>query len=363
MRRSGDAARFRLLLPRRTRGGRCVSASTHASTSRMDWMGCCCRISRRISCAHSGRPGSPGESVLGAAWQRQFNDPFPKRRCHEQTERGGCIPKVAVWASLDTVLDAFLVRASPADAKPIASRGLYRPISDRAAPPALASGRGALEMGWRWGWNLPCWGPCSPDGQQAAAGVGVCQWRARTGSRVFKLRQDASGECKGGTGQRQSFAACEPVSPSHQRAVAQSRPVGHPDVSLHRLHGRSTSPQCRRHQVEEEWRRQSNPAWSPVGSRSRTHVPRGNGRAIWPWPWPWSQPALVLAVEDNPTRSDAVVLPSAVVACETCTQGPHQPTVNVWLSTQNIPDFSSAGPQRNKLGEKVPMPAAKPRAS
>lgn len=73
--------------------------------------------------------------------------------------------------------------------------------------------------------------------------------------------------------------------------------------------------------------------------------------------------ALVLAVEDNPTRSDAVVLPSAVVACETCTQGPHQPTVNVWLSTQNIPDFSSAGPQRNKLGKKVPMPAAKPRAS
>lgn len=213
MRRSGDAARFRLLLPRRTRGGRCVSASTHASTSRMDWMGCCCRISRRISCAHSGRPGSPGESVLGAAWQRQFNDPFPKRRCHEQTERGGCIPRVAVWVSLDTVLDAFLVRASPADAKPIASRGLYRPISDRAAPPALASGRGALEMGWRWGWNLPCWGPCSPDGQQAAAGVGVCQWRARTGSRVFRLRQDASGECKGGTGQRQSFAAREPVSP------------------------------------------------------------------------------------------------------------------------------------------------------
>lgn len=142
------------------------------------------------------------------------------------------------------------------------------------------------------------------------------------------------------------------MSPSHQRAVAQSRPVGHPDVSLHRLHGRSTSPQCRRHQVEEEWRRQSNPAWSPVGSRSRTHVPRGNGRAIWPWPWPWSQPALVLAVEDNPTRSDAVVLPSAVVACETCTQGPHQPTVNVWLSTQNIPDFSSAGPQRNKLGKR-----------
>lgn len=123
-----------------------------------------------LKSAHSGRPGSPGESVLGAAWQRQFNDPFPKRRCHEQTERGGCIPKVAVWVSLDTVLDAFLVRASPADAKPIASRGLYRPISDRAAPPALASGRGALEMGWRWGWNLPCWGPCSPDGQQAGRG-------------------------------------------------------------------------------------------------------------------------------------------------------------------------------------------------
>lgn len=44
MRRSGDAARFRLLLPRRTRGGRCVSASTHASTSRMDWMGCCSAV-------------------------------------------------------------------------------------------------------------------------------------------------------------------------------------------------------------------------------------------------------------------------------------------------------------------------------
>jgi len=27
----------------------------------------------------------------------------------------------------------------------------YRPISDRAAPPALGRGRGALEMGRRWG--------------------------------------------------------------------------------------------------------------------------------------------------------------------------------------------------------------------
>jgi hypothetical protein len=24
----------------------------------------------------------------GAAWQRQFYDPFPKRRCHEQTGKG-----------------------------------------------------------------------------------------------------------------------------------------------------------------------------------------------------------------------------------------------------------------------------------
>lgn len=29
------------------------------------------------------------ESVLEAAWQRQDDDPFPKRRCHEQAERGG----------------------------------------------------------------------------------------------------------------------------------------------------------------------------------------------------------------------------------------------------------------------------------
>lgn len=87
MRRSGDASRFRPLPPRRTRGGRCVSASTHRLP---EWTGWDAAVAFHGGfLAHSARPGSPGESVLEAAWQRQDDDPFPKRRCHEQTERGG----------------------------------------------------------------------------------------------------------------------------------------------------------------------------------------------------------------------------------------------------------------------------------
>lgn len=343
----------------RTRGGRCVSASKHRLPEGTGWDAVVAFHGGFL--AHSAQPGTglePWRIGTGGGVAAASRRPVPKATMPRANGKGGaggydCIPKVAVQVPLDTVLDVFLVGASPADAKPIASRGLYRPISDRAAPPALASGRRALEMGLEMGWNLPCWGPCSPDGQgrQAAAGVGVCQWRARTGSRVFKLRQDASGECK---------EEQDNDNPSLPVSSARCCPVtsGRTSRSLHRLHGRR-SPHYRRHQVEEEWRRQSNPAWSRF-SVSNT-CPTGQ--------WPgnmalaWSQLALILAVENNPTRSDAVVLPSAVVACETCTQGPHQPTVNVWLPTENIPDFSSAGPQQNKLGKKVPMPAAKPSAS
>lgn len=183
----------------RTRGGRCVSASKHRLPEGTGWDAVVAFHGGFL--AHSARPGTG--ALENRYWRRRGSGKSTTRSQSDDAtskQKGGaggydCIPKVAVRVPLDTVLDVFLVRASPADAKPIASRGLYRPISDRAAPPALASGRRALEMGLEMGWNLPCWGPCSPDGQ-AAAGVGVCQWRARTGSRVFKLRQDASGECK-----------------------------------------------------------------------------------------------------------------------------------------------------------------------
>lgn len=103
-------------------------------------------------------------------------------------------------------------------------------------------------MGWRWGGIYRAGAPVA-----LMAGVGVCQWRARTGRRVFKLRQDASGECK---------EEQDNDNPSLAVSSARCCPVtsGRTSRSLHRLHGRS--PQCRRHQVEEEWRRQSNPAWS-----------------------------------------------------------------------------------------------------
>lgn len=136
---------------------RSVCVGLDASTSRMDRMGCCCRISRRISCAFCAtwepnrywrRRGS-GKTTT----RSQSDDATSKRK----GGAGGydCIPKVAVWVPLDTVLDVFLVRASPADAKPIASRGLLSP--DFRSGSAASTGQWArsagngLEMGWRWG--------------------------------------------------------------------------------------------------------------------------------------------------------------------------------------------------------------------
>jgi len=70
--------------------------------------------------------------------------------------------------------------------------------------------------------------------------------------------------------------------------------------------------------------------------------------------WPMGNSRVILMAPAwlaRTARSDAVVLPSAVVACKTCTQGPHQPTFDVWLSTQNIPDCSSAGPAKQAREE------------
>lgn len=242
-----------------------------ASTSRMDRMGCCCRISRRISCAFCAtwepnrywrRRGS-GKTTT----RSQSDDATSKRK----GGAGGydCIPKVAVWVPLDTVLDVFLVRASPADAKPIASRGLLSP--DFRSGSAASTGQWARSAGngLEMGWNLPWWGPCSPDGQAWASANGERE-RAAEFLNFARMRLRNA---------RRNRTTTILRWPSHQRADARSHPVGHPDLSTAFMEGLLNA-------AVTKWKKNGdgNQIQRGVDSRSRTHVPRGNDRAIQPWP-------------------------------------------------------------------------------
>jgi len=129
---------------------------------------------------------------------------------------------------------------------------------------------------------------------------------------------------------------------------------GRPSRSLHRLRSlpaiRRDCCECRRQQVEEEWRRQSNQRG--LDSRSRSDAPWATaGQYLWPRPGSRGQPARTPLFCPLPSwrakhaRKDPINQPS--------TSGCRHRTFRIALPRA----------QRNRLGKRVPLLAVKPRPS